>query len=59
MAVEEAATRLEVAERETAAAREALREALREAHRLGASFGQLGEVVGLSRSRVAQLVGGD
>jgi hypothetical protein len=39
------------------AARDRFREALREAHQAGASHALLGRLVGLSRQRVAQLLG--
>lgn len=57
--VEEARARETTAERELDAARTALISALREAHELGASYGQLGDLIGLSRQRVAELVTGD
>jgi|Tabmets5t2r1_1033131.scaffolds.fasta_scaffold137847_1 hypothetical protein len=57
--VEEAHARETAAERELDAARTELVLALREAHERGATFGQLGELVGLSRQRVHELVSGD
>lgn len=57
--VEEAHARETVAERELDAARTELVSALKEAHERGATYGQLADLVGLSRQRVAELVTGD
>ncbi len=55
-AVSEAAEAVAEVEAELDAARERLRAALKAAHRAGASYSLLGELSGLSRQRVAQLV---
>jgi hypothetical protein len=55
-AVSEAAGAVAGIEGELEAAREKLRAALKAAHRAGASYSLLGELSGLSRQRVAQLV---
>jgi hypothetical protein len=56
-AVSEAAEAVGKVEAELEAARERLRAALKAAHAAGASYSLLGELSGLSRQRVAQLVG--
>jgi hypothetical protein len=58
-AVTEAAKATRVAEADLEDAREALRDALIEAHEAGAPFSLLGDLAGLSRQRVAQLVQGE
>ena len=55
-AVSEAAEAVGAIEADLEAAREKLRAALKAAHRAGASYSLLGELSGLSRQRVAQLV---
>jgi hypothetical protein len=55
-AVSEAAQAVAGSEADLEAAREKLRAALKAAHRAGASYSLLGELSGLSRQRVAQLV---
>jgi hypothetical protein len=55
-AVSEAAEAVAKIEADLEAAREKLRAALKAAHRAGASYSLLGELSGLSRQRVAQLV---
>lgn len=55
-AVSEAAGAVAEVETDLEAARERLRAALKAAHRAGASYSLLGELSGLSRQRVAQLV---
>jgi hypothetical protein len=54
--VEEAVSRYRDAEDALDHERERLYEALREAHRAGASFVLLGEIAGLSRQRISQIV---
>jgi hypothetical protein len=56
-AVPEALEAVSAAEAELERARRGLRTALRAAHRAGASYSLLGRLAGLSRQRVAQLVG--
>jgi hypothetical protein len=56
-AVSEALEAVRAAEAELERARSRLRTALRAAHRAGASYSLLGRLTGLSRQRVAQLVG--
>jgi hypothetical protein len=55
-AVSEAAEAAGKVEAELEAARERLRAALKAAHAAGASYSLLGELSGLSRQRVAQLI---
>ncbi len=55
-AVSEAAEAVREIEDDLEAAREKLRAALKAAHQAGASYSLLGELSGLSRQRVAQLV---
>ncbi len=56
-AVAEALEAVQAAEAELERARRRLRTALRAAHKAGASYSLLGRLVGLSRQRVAQLIG--
>ena len=56
-AVSEALEAVQKAEAELERARRKLRTALRAAHKAGASYSLLGRLVGLSRQRVAQLIG--
>jgi hypothetical protein len=56
--VSEAAETLRRAETSREEARGHFREALREAHAAGASYALLGRIAGLSRQRVAEIVGG-
>ena len=56
-AVLEALEAVRDAEAELERARRRLRTALRGAHRVGASYSVLGRLTGLSRQRVAQLIG--
>ena len=56
-AVSEALEAVRVAEAELERARRRLRTALRAAHKAGASYSLLGRLIGLSRQRVAQLIG--
>lgn len=56
-AVSEALEAVRGAEAELERARRRLRTALRRAHRAGASYSLLGRLSGLSRQRVAQLIG--
>ena len=56
-AVSEALDAVRAAEAELERARRRLRTTLRAAHRAGASYSLLGRLAGLSRQRVAQLVG--
>jgi len=56
-AVLEALEAVRNAETELERARRGLRTALRAAHRVGASYSVLGRLTGLSRQRVAQLIG--
>ncbi len=56
-AVSEALEAVRAAEAELERARSRLRTALRAAHSAGASYSLLGRLTGLSRQRVAQLVG--
>jgi len=56
-AVSEALEAVRAAEAELERARRRLRTALRASHRAGASYSLLGRLAGLSRQRVAQLVG--
>jgi hypothetical protein len=55
-AVSEAAETVRASEEDLEEAREKLREALEEAHDAGAPYSLLGDLAGLSRQRVAQLV---
>jgi hypothetical protein len=57
--VEEIRAREVAAEQALDAIRQELVPALRRAHELGATYGQLGDLVGLSRQRVHELVSGD
>ena len=57
-AVSEALEAVRAAEAELERARRKLRTALRAAHKAGASCSLLGRLAGLSRQRVAQLIGG-
>jgi hypothetical protein len=57
-AVSEAVVALRAAEAEVDRARNRLRTVLRAAHKAGASYSLLGHLAGLSRQRVAQLIGG-
>lgn len=54
--VEAAAAELQAAEADLAKARDRLQVALEAAHAVGASYGLLGRLVGLSRQRVAEIV---
>jgi DNA-directed RNA polymerase sigma subunit (sigma70/sigma32) len=54
--VEEAVSRYRDAEDLLEQERERLYESLREAHRAGASFQLLGDIAGLSRQRVKQII---
>jgi hypothetical protein len=56
-AVSDALEAVGSAEAELERARRRLRAALRAAHKLGASYSVLGRLTGLSRQRVAQLIG--
>ena len=56
-AVSEALEAVRDAEAKLERARRRLRTALRAAHRVGASYSVLGRLTGLSRQRVAQLIG--
>ena len=56
-AVSEALEAVRAAEAELERARRKLRTALRAAHRAGASYSLLGRLAGLSRQRIAQLIG--
>jgi DNA-directed RNA polymerase specialized sigma24 family protein len=56
--VTHAAEELRTAEDALEQARERFRQALTDAHKAGASYGLLGRLVGLSRQRVAVLIGG-
>ena len=56
-AVSEALEAVRTAEAELERARRRLRTALRAAHRAGASYSLLGRLAGLSRQRIAQLIG--
>jgi hypothetical protein len=58
-AVEDAESRYRDAEDALEKERERFYEALREANAAGASFALLGEIAGLSRQRVAQIVEGE
>jgi hypothetical protein len=58
-AVEDAVSAYREAEDLLEAERERLYEALRKAHAAGASFALLGEIAGLSRQRVAQIMEGE
>jgi len=55
--VSEALEAVRVAEAELERARRRLRTDLRAAHKAGASYSLLGRLIGLSRQRVAQLIG--
>jgi sugar/nucleoside kinase (ribokinase family) len=55
-AVSDAAEAVAVSETDLEGAREKLRAALRAAHQAGAPYSLLGDLAGLSRQRVAQLV---
>jgi hypothetical protein len=55
-AVSEAAEAVTASETDLEQARERLRAALKAAHRAGAPYSLLGDLAGLSRQRVAQLV---
>jgi hypothetical protein len=56
-AAAQAAAELRAAEADVDRARENFREALRAARAAGASYGLIGRMVGLSRQRVARIVG--
>jgi hypothetical protein len=56
-AVTQVAHELQASEDQLHAARQRLRDALREAHTEGASFTMLGQLLGLSRQRIAQMLG--
>jgi hypothetical protein len=56
--VVKSAQRVQALGDELADAREELSRALIAAHQAGASFGMLGKMAGLSRQRVAKIVGG-
>ena len=58
-AVEQAAAELQQTESDLERAREKFRAALIDARAAGASYALLGRTVGLSRQRIAQLVGDD
>jgi hypothetical protein len=58
-AVTEAAKATRVAEADLEDARAKLQEVLQDAHEAGAPYSLLGDLAGLSRQRVAQLVQGD
>jgi hypothetical protein len=58
-AVSEAAEEVRTVEADLEDAREKLRQALEEAHDAGAPYSLLGDLAGLSRQRVSQLVSGE
>ena len=57
VAVSEALEAVRAAEAELERARRRLETALRSAHQAGASYSLLGRLAGLSRQRIAQLIG--
>jgi DNA-directed RNA polymerase specialized sigma24 family protein len=56
--VQEAHVKLDAAEAQLEEAREQFREALRAAYESGATYQEIGDLLGLSRQRIAQLIAG-